>query len=90
MSLTELEKQVLELPEEERLQFAAWFYKNQGQILPPASNDEEAESALTSEVMEELLRRRMELDEGNVRNFTIDEMSARVREALDEVQRPRH
>ncbi len=41
MSLAEIEKQVLELSEEERRQFAAWFYRNEGKILPPPLDDEE-------------------------------------------------
>jgi len=87
MSLAEIEQQVLALSEEERRQFAAWFYQNEGRILPPELNGDEEDSAISSEVMEELLRRRAKLDEGGGKTFTIEEMSARVREALDEVHR---
>jgi hypothetical protein len=89
MSPAEIEKQVLALSEEERRQFAAWFYENEGKILPPELDDDE-DVAISPEVMEELLRRRKELDEGNGKTFTIKEMSARVREALGEVHRSRH
>jgi hypothetical protein len=91
MSLDEIEKQVLALSEEERRQFAAWFYQNEGKILPPEMEEEDEENvAISREVMEELLRRRKELDHGNGKTFTVEEMSARVREALDEVHRSRH
>jgi len=85
MSLAEIEKQVLALSEEERRQFAAWFYQNEGKILPSGVDEDEEDVAISHEVMEELLRRRKELDHGNGKTFTVEEMSARVREALDEV-----
>jgi hypothetical protein len=90
MSLAEIEKQVLALSEEERRQFAAWFYKNEGKAPPPAVEEGEDAVAISHEVMEELFRRRGELDRGNGKTFTVEEMSARVREALDEVHRSRH
>jgi len=90
MSLAELEKQVLELPEAERRQFAAWFYQNQWKLLPPSPDEDGECSDISAEVMGELLRRRQELDEGNAVTFTVEEMSARVQEALDEVHHSRH
>jgi len=35
MSLADIGKQVLALSEDERRQFAVWFYQNEGKILPP-------------------------------------------------------
>ena len=91
MSLVEVEDQVLQLSEDERRQFATWFFQNQGKILPPplAGEDEDA-AEISPEVMAELLRRRAALDEGNVKLWTVEEMSAQVQEALDEVHRSRH
>jgi hypothetical protein len=90
MSLAEIEKQVLALSGEERRQFAAWFYQNEGKILPPELDADEDNVAISPEVMEELLVRRGELDDGNGRTFTVEEMSDRVRKALDEVHRSSH
>ena len=90
MSLAEIEQQVLALSEEERRQFAAWFYQNEGKILPPELDGDEDNVAISPEVMEELLVRRRELDDGNRRTFTVVEMSDRVRKALDEVHRSSH
>jgi hypothetical protein len=36
MSVAEIEKQMLALSEEERQQFAAWFFQNERKILPGA------------------------------------------------------
>ena len=90
MSLAEIEKQVLALSEEERRQFADWFYQNQGKILPPELDGDEEDAGISPEVMEELLRRRRELHEGKGKTVTVEEMSARVQEALDEVHRSSH
>jgi signal transduction histidine kinase len=90
MSLAEIEQQVLALPEDERRQFAAWFYQNEGKILPPHMNDEIEDDSISDEVMEELVRRRGELEESGGTTFTIEEMSSRVRKALDEVHRSSH
>ena len=91
MSLAEIESKVLALSEEERREFATWFFQNQGKILPPPRDENDEDVAdISPEVMEELLRRRDELDGGNVKTFTIEEMSARVQEALDEIHRSRH
>jgi hypothetical protein len=61
MSLAEIEKQVLELTEEERRQFAAWFYQNEGKILPPPLDEDEGDGGEISEAMKaELLLRKQE------------------------------
>ena len=85
MSLAEIEKQVRELPAGERHQFVSWVYAHEDELIEPPHDD-----VIAPEVMDELLRRRRELDGGNVRTFSIEETSARVREALDEVHRSRH
>ena len=91
MSLAEVEQQVLQLTEEERRQFATWFFQNQGKILPPPLDETDEDAAeISPEVMAELLRRRTELDEGNVKLCTVEEMDAHVREALDEIHSSRH
>lgn len=61
MSLAEIESQVLQLSEDERRQFAAWFYQNEGKILPPPLDDGEGESDGVSAAMQvELLLRKQE------------------------------
>jgi hypothetical protein len=84
MSLAEIEKHVRELPAAERFQFVSWVYAHEHELIEPQAE------AIAPEVREELLRRRQELEEGNVRTFTIEESAARVGEALDEVRRSRH
>jgi hypothetical protein len=60
MSLAEIEKQVLALSEEERRQFAAWFYQNEGKILPPQLDDGECGSDVSEAMKAELLLRKQE------------------------------
>ncbi len=61
MSLAEIETQVLQLSEEERRQFATWFFQNQGKILPPPPDEDGDEKAEVSEAMKaELLLRKQE------------------------------
>lgn len=61
MSLAEIENKVLALSEDERRQFAAWFYKNEGKILPPPLDDGEDEDGDVTEAMKaELLLRKQE------------------------------
>ncbi|MDR3400938.1 MAG: hypothetical protein P4L99_00440 [Chthoniobacter sp.] len=84
MSLAEIEKQVRELPAAERFQFISWVYAHENELI------ESPAEAMAPDLMEELLRRRRELEEGTVQTFTIEEATARVREALDEVHRSRH
>jgi hypothetical protein len=85
MSLAEIEKQVRELPAAERFQFVSWVYAHEDELIPQPHAE-----AIAPDLMEELLRRRREMKDGNVRTFTVEEVSARVQEALDEVQRSRH
>jgi len=68
-----------------------WFYLNEGKILPPPLDDEEDPDAaeISPEVMEELNRRRDELDSGNVKLCTIEEMEASMDLAINEVRRSR-
>ena len=84
MSLAEIEKHVRELPATERFQFLSWVYAHENELM------ESQADAIVPDLMEELLRRRRELEEGNVPTFSIEEAAARVREALDEIHRPRH
>jgi hypothetical protein len=61
MSLAEVEQQVLQLSEEERRQFAAWFFQNQGKILPPPLDEGREEDGDVTEAMKaELLLRKQE------------------------------
>jgi hypothetical protein len=60
MSLAEIEKQVLALPEEERRQFAAWFYQNEGKILPPPLDDAECGGDVSEAMKADLLLRKQE------------------------------
>jgi hypothetical protein len=90
MSLAEIEKTVIELPEDERRRFAAWFYKNEERILPAAPDDHDVAGDISPELMEELVRRRKELDSGTVRLISPEEMFRGMKEAVDEVRRSRH
>src|SRR4051794_20515608 len=57
MSLAEIEQKVFALTDEERRQFAAWFYRNEDRILPADSEEDEvADEDLSPEVMAELVR----------------------------------
>ena len=61
MSLAEIESKVLALPQEERRQFATWFYQNEGRILPPPLADDGDEHAEVSAALQaELLLRKQE------------------------------
>ena len=61
MSLAEVEQQLLQLSEEERHQFAAWFFQNQGKILPPPLDDGGDEEGEVTEAMKaELVLRKQE------------------------------
>jgi hypothetical protein len=90
MSLAEIEKQVLNLSQEERREFVAWFYRNESEILPAPSGGDEESGTILPEVMAELLRRRQELEDGSVKLITVEQLEAGMREAVDEVRRPRH
>jgi hypothetical protein len=84
MSLTEIEQRIRELPAAERFQFISWVYAHEHELI------ESQTESIAPDLMEELLRRRRELEEGNVPTFSIEESTARVKEALDEVRRSRH
>lgn len=91
MSLAEIEKKVIELPEDERRQFAAWFYRNEERFLPAdPEGDEVADDDLSPEVMAELVRRRRELDRGTVKTYSLDEVVRGMREVVHEVRRSSH
>jgi hypothetical protein len=91
MSLAEIEKRVLELSEEERREFASWFYRNQGKAFPlPEWNEEAHAEAIFPEVMDELLRRRREIDEGYVKTYSIEEVQESMRAAIHEVRHSHH
>ena len=88
MSLVEIEKRVLELSEEERREFATWFY--QKFPLLPEQGDDENSADISPEVMAELLRRRRELEEGTVKTYPIEEVEESMRAAVHEVRRSHH
>src|SRR5437867_3803574 len=60
MNLAELESKVLQLPEEERREFAAWFYEHEDEIAGPASAEAHA---LSDEQKAELTRRLLEIEQ---------------------------
>ena len=57
MSVEQIEKTLLELPSEERRQFADWFYQHESQIVGPQEDD-----YIHPSVKAEILRRSAELD----------------------------
>src|SRR5664279_1651405 len=57
MSVEQIEKTLLQLPREERRQFAGWFYRHENEIFEPRDEDE-----ISLAVKAEILRRRDELD----------------------------
>jgi hypothetical protein len=88
MSLTEIENQVLALSLDERRQFAAWFFENRAQILPPTS-EEQGEGGVSEAIKTELLRRKQEyLDhpERFRRVETREELTQYFDEIRDEVR----
>ena len=89
MSLAEIEKQVLALPEEERRQFAEWFYKNESKILPPELDGDEHDGDLSEAMKAELLLRKQEYfdhPERFRRVETEDGLKAYFDEVRDEVR----
>ena len=90
MSLAEIESKVLELSEEERRQFADWFFQNQGKILPPPLDDGGDEDGEMSEAIKaELLLRKQEYfdhPERFRRVKTKAELKAYFDEVRDEVR----
>jgi hypothetical protein len=90
MSVAEIEQKVIELTEEERRQFAAWFYRNEERFLPADPEGDEVADDLSPEVMAELVRRRRELDSGTVKTYSLDEVVRGMREVVHEVRRSSH
>jgi hypothetical protein len=85
MSLTEIERQVRELPAADRHQFVSWAYAHENELV-----ERPYDEAIVPEVMEELLRRRQEIAEGKAKIVTLDEFDAGMAGAIDEVRRSRH
>jgi hypothetical protein len=85
MSLVEIEKQVLALPEDERRKFAAWFYQNEGKILPAQLADDESGDQESEAIKTELLLRKQEyLD--HPERFRRVETSAGLKAYFDEIR----
>ena len=57
MSVEQIEKTLLQLPREERRQFADWFYRHANEILEPQDEDD-----ISPEIRDAILRRRDEVD----------------------------
>ena len=55
MSVEQLEQSVLKLSDEERRQFAQWFYEHENEIVEPPDNDD-----IHPDVKAEIFRRRDE------------------------------
>jgi hypothetical protein len=90
MSLAEIETKVLHLSEQERRQFAQWFYAHEAEIAGPWTEEEEEEAELSDELKAELVRRRRELDSGAVKTYSLDEVVRGMREVVHEVRRSSH
>ena len=60
MNLAELESKVMQLPAEERREFASWFYEHEDEIAGPEADEE---SDLSEGQKAELLRRLREIEE---------------------------
>jgi hypothetical protein len=91
MSVAEIEQKVIEMTEGERRQFAAWFYENEERIFAAGiESDLAGANDIAPEVMDELVRRRKELENGVVAMVSPDETIRQMREAVDEVRRSRH
>jgi hypothetical protein len=84
MSLAEIESKLLALPDEERRQFARWFYAHEPEILGAPDDEEEVE--IDDDVKAELMRRRREIDEHpeTLVTFDLGEFDRRMQELLDE------
>lgn len=120
MSLAQLQTELLRLSDEDRRQFARWFYAHEVELLGPVSDDEEESDELKAELMRrlqdmedhpdmwetfsaerfdqmvrefanrrELVRRRRELESGNVKTYSREEVLERMQEAVNEVRRSR-
>lgn len=83
MSLAEVEQQVLQLTEEERRQFATWFYQNEGIILPPPVD--EGDGGVSEAMTAELLIRKQEYIDHPER-FRRVENGAELKAYFDEVR----
>jgi hypothetical protein len=87
MSLVEIEQKVSELPEAERREFVQWVYENEHRLSGPP---DEVEVPITAELRAELTRRREDLRRGSVALYSPEEMSLRVKEALNEFRSKGH
>jgi len=85
MSLAEIEKQARQLPADERHQFVSWVYAHEDELI-----ESPHDADISSEVMQELLRRRQELDAGDVKTYSLEEVQQSMRRAINEVRRPLH
>lgn len=84
MSLAEIESKVLQLSEEERRQFARWFYAHEAEFLGAEESNDELE--LDEEVKAELMRRRREIQEHpeTLATFDLADFDCRMQGLLDE------
>ena len=60
MNVAELTSEVLQLPAEERREFASWFYEHEEQIAGPVAGED---SDLTGDQKAELTRRLLEIEQ---------------------------
>ena len=86
MSVEQLEQSVLQLSDEERRQFAQWFYEHERQLVNPQTDDEE----IHPEVKAELLRRLQEIDEHPERLEPWEGTTDRIRAQLHEMRRQKN
>ncbi len=86
MSLAEIETKVLQLSEQERRQFAQWFYAHEAEIAGPWTEEEEEEADLSDELKAELMRRLKEIEENSVtlETFDLEEFDRMTKELVDE------
>jgi hypothetical protein len=86
MSLAEIETKVLHLSEQERRQFAQWFYAHEAEIAGPWTEEEDEDAELSDELKAELMRRLKEI-EGNpeiLETFDLEAFDRMTKELVDE------
>jgi len=84
MSLEQLEQSVLNLPPEERRQFAHWFYQQEDKLLASSGDD-----SVHPDIQAEILRRRDEVEAHPELLEPWEGTTERVRARLHELRQPK-
>ena len=82
MSVEQIEKTLLQLPREERRQFADWFYQHAHEIIEPQDEEE-----ISPEIKAGILRRRAEVDAHPELLEPWEGTTERIRARLHELRR---